>query len=166
MLLSLLLTSQLWLMSDRASIWNADKISDHTVFMQGSNLTESAFDSEEIRGKNVLLLIHGYNNNSKEALSTYRLINAHVSAFKDNRQTKFYDIVLGYLWPGNDQSVEYYDARRHVSELAKTLRSHLEFLAASSGKVDVLAHSMWNNHVLEALIYPSIGNKKIDKNFK
>src|ERR1700730_15722039 len=100
MLLGLLLASQFWLMSDCASFWNPDKISDQTAFMLASNSNKTALDSREIKGKNILLLVHGYNNNPEEALSTYRLVNIHISAFKDRHLSKFYDLVIGYLWPG------------------------------------------------------------------
>jgi esterase/lipase superfamily enzyme len=165
MLLSLLIASQFWLMSDRASFWNADKISNDTEFMEVSGLQKMAFDIEKIKGKNVLLLVHGYNNDPEEALSTYRIINIHVSAFKDTHHSEFYDFVIGYLWPGDDSVLKYYDAKRHASMLAKTMRSHLELLSSSAARVDVLAHSMGNRLMFEALNYPSSLTKKIVHNF-
>ncbi|HEY2810251.1 MAG TPA: alpha/beta hydrolase [Rhabdochlamydiaceae bacterium] len=165
MLLDLLLASQFWLMSDRASFWDANKISNHTEFMQDSNPKNIILYNKEIKNKNVLLLVHGYNNNPEEALSTYHLVNLYVSAFKAKAQSKFYDLVIGYLWPGDDSPLKYYDAKRHVSKLAKTMRSHLEILSASAARLDVLAHSMGNRLVLEALNYAPSGNKKIVHNF-
>ncbi len=165
MLLGLLLASQFWLMSDRTSFWNADKISDHTEFMEKANIQKTTFDSKEMKGKNVLLLVHGYNNKPEEALSTYRLINIHVSAFKNKHHSKFYDLIIGYLWPGDDSPLKYYDAERHVSKLAATVRSHLELFSASSARVDVLAHSMGNRLMFEALNFHSNAAKKIVHNF-
>ncbi|MBS0604555.1 MAG: alpha/beta hydrolase [Verrucomicrobia bacterium] len=164
MLFGLLLASQFWLMSDRDAFWDAEKISNHTEFMQDSIQRITALDSRQLKGKNVLLLVHGYNNSPEEALSTYRLINMHLSSFKDSRRSKFYDLIIGYLWPGDDSSLEYYDAKRHVSKLAMTMRSHLEFLSASAARVDVLAHSMGNRLVLEALDYRTQGDKKVVHN--
>jgi esterase/lipase superfamily enzyme len=163
MLLGLLLASQFWLMSDRASFWDDEKISNHTEFMHGDNLQKATLSSTETHGKNILLLVHGYNNDPEEALNTYRLINIHLSSFA--HQPKLYDLIIGYLWPGDDSSLEYYDAKRHVSKLAKTMRSHLEFLSASAARVDVLAHSMGNRLMLEALNYHSNVTKKIIHNF-
>ena len=163
MLLGLLLASQFWLMSDRASFWDDEKISNHTEFMHGSNLQKATLSSKETKGKNVLLLVHGYNNDPEEALTTYRLINIHLSSFA--RQPKLYDLIIGYLWPGDDSPLEYYDAKRHASKLASTMRSHLEFLAASAARVDVLAHSMGNRLMLEALNYYSNADKKIIQQF-
>lgn len=165
MLIGLLLAAQFWLMSDRDSFWNADKISDHTEFMKVPDNQRTPFDSETIKEKNVLLLVHGYNNDSTEALSTYQVINSHVSKFMDKNGSNFYDLVLGYLWPGSQNSLKYLDAKRRVSKLAKTMRAHLEFLHASSARVDVLAHSMGNRLLFEALNYPSNGTKKIVQNF-
>ena len=165
MLISLLLASQLWLMSDRGSFWDAEKISDQTKLETDSNRKNPSLASEEIKGKNVLLLIHGYNNDEKEALSTYRLIHAHVSAFMDMQRSQFYDLVIGYLWPGYDDSWEYFDAKQNTSELSKIMRSHLKTLSASAAKVDVLAHSMGNRLLLEALNYPSFKKKKVVQNY-
>lgn len=162
MLLDLLLVSQFLLMSDRASFWDDDKISKHTEFKLGSTLQNTTVDREEINGKTVLLLVHGYNNDPEQALSTYRLINIHLAS---TRHTQLYDFIIGYLWPGDDDPLKYYDAKRHVSKLAKTMRSHLEFLSASAAKVDVLAHSMGNRLMLEALNDPSNAPKKLIHNF-
>jgi esterase/lipase superfamily enzyme len=151
-------------MSDRAFFWDAEKISNRTAFYQNSN-PETILESKEIENKNILLLVHGYNNDAAQALSTYQLINVHVSEFKDGRDSKFYDLVIGYLWPGDDSGLEYYDAKSHVSKTAPKMRSHLEFLSASAAKVDVLAHSMGNLFVLEALNYQSSPDKKILQNF-
>lgn len=164
MLPGLLLAAQLLLMSDRASFWNADKISDHTEIEWESTQKNVTLTSREIKGKNVLLLVHGYNNNAKEALSTYRLINVHVSTFKDHH-SKFYDYVIGYLWPGYDKTWDYFEAKHNVSKLAQRMRSHLEFLSASAEKVDVLAHSMGNRLMLEALDHPSQQKKKLVQNY-
>lgn len=164
MLLSLLLASQFWLMSDRASFWDADKISDQTAFMLDSNPKRTTLNSKEIKGKNVLLLVHGYNNGPEEALSTYRLVNLHVSALKNSHQANLYDLVIGYLWPGDDSPLEYYDAKLHVLRLAKVMRSHLQFLSGSAARVDVLAHSMGNRLIFEALNDHSNGGKKLVHN--
>lgn len=165
MLHGLLLASQLWLMSDRASFWDAEKISNHTEIAEESIQGNIALICEKIKGKNVLLLVHGYNNDAMEALSTYRLVNVRVSAFINSQHSKFYDYVIGYLWPGYDDAWEYFEAKHHVSELAKKMRSHLEFLSDSAAKVDVLAHSMGNLLMLEALDYPSYQKKKLVHNY-
>jgi esterase/lipase superfamily enzyme len=159
MLLSLILASQFWLMSDRASFWDAEKISDRTEWMKGPIFQESILDLKEVKGKNVLLLVHGYNNSVEDALSTYRLVNVHVCAFRG------YDVVIGYLWPGDDCPLQYYDARRHAAKLATTMRSHLELLAASASRIDVLAHSMGNRLMFEALKLPSLSPKKLIHHF-
>ena len=44
------------------------------------------------------------------------------------------------------------------------MRSHLEFLSASAARVDVLAHSMGNRLVFEALDFPSNRGKKVVHN--
>ncbi len=165
MLFEVLLTSQFWLISDRAAFWDAEKISDETEIELNSIKKSMALIGQEVKGKNVLLLVHGYNNDAKEALSTYNLINTHVSAFVDVQQSHFYDYIIGYLWPGYDDTWEYFEARSHVSKLANKMRSHLEFLSASAAKVDILAHSMGNRLVLEALNYRPLQEKRLVHNY-
>lgn len=163
MLSILLLVSQFWLMSDRSCFWDAEKISDQTLFYSSSKI--QTLDSKEIAGKNILLLVHGFNNNATQALSTYELINAHISEFENDHNACYYDLVIGYLWPGDDSRLEYFDAKSHVPKVAQKLRSHLEFFSSFAAKVDVLAHSMGNLVVFEALDYQSLKKKKILQNF-
>lgn len=165
MLTAFLFASQFYLMSDRAFFWDAEKISNYTAIIQSSNPETIPLEGKEIEGKNILLLVHGYNNNAAQALSTYQLINSHVSEFTDDRKSKFYDLVIGYLWPGDDSRLEYYDAKSRVPKIAQKMRSHLEFLSASAASVDVLAHSMGNLLLLEALDYKPTNGKKILRNF-
>jgi esterase/lipase superfamily enzyme len=162
MWLGLLLVSQFCLMSDRAFFWDTEKISVGTSFCEVLNPKIKALDSKEIEGKKVLLLVHGYNNDFAEALSTYQLINTHVSTFEDS---KCYDLIIGYLWPGDDSALEYYDAKSRIPILAKRMRNHLTFLCSSAAQVDVLAHSMGNLLVLEALNDQFSLNKKPVQNF-
>lgn len=164
MLPCLLLASQFLLMSDRASFWDPQKISDQTKIEQESTEKNVILASHDIKGKNVLLLVHGYNNNAQEALSTYCLINAGLSGIMGHQRSKSYDYVIGYFWPGYDNSLEYFKAKHNVPELAKKMRAHLEFLSAA-GRLDVLAHSMGNFLMLEALDYTPHQKKKLVRNY-
>ena len=157
MLHSIILASQLWLMSDRGSFWDAEKISYQTQAERDFNAKDTIAANPEIHGKKILLLVHGYNTDAKEALATYRLINLHVSYL--------YDLVIGYLWPGYDDSWEYFEAKHNVPALAEKMRSHLECLSASTVRMDVLAHSMGNRLMLEALRYIPSQKKKIVQNY-
>src|SRR5580698_966917 len=100
MLSGLLLASQLLLVSDRASFWDPDKLSTQTKIVQEATQKDIPLSGWNIKGKNILLLVHGFNNNAQEALSTYRLIDANLSAFMNEHHSSSYDYVIGYLWPG------------------------------------------------------------------
>jgi len=82
-----------------------------------------------------------------------------------DQKSKSYDYVIGYLWPGYDDAWEYFEAKQHVSKLVKKMRMHLELLADSGAKVDVLAHSMGNFLMLEALACPYSQKKKLVQNY-
>jgi esterase/lipase superfamily enzyme len=165
MLSGLLIASQFLLVSDRASLWDPDKLSTQTIIMQEPTEKKIPLIKWNMKGKKVLLLVHGFNNNAQEALSTYRLIDTNLSTFMNERRSSSYDYVIGYLWPGYHEAWEYFEAKQNVAKLAIKLRSHLEALADSGAKVDVLAHSMGNFLVLEALNYPSPQNKKLVNNY-
>ena len=165
MLTCLLLASKFLLMSDRASFWDPDKISDHTQIVQESNQKAVTLTSQDVKGKSVLLLVHGYNNNAKEALSTYCLINTSLSGFMGKQRSGSYDYVIGYLWPGYHKSLEYFEAKHNVSQLAEKMRAHLELLSTSAAKLDVLVHSMGNFLMLQALDYSPLQQKKLVHNY-
>ena len=135
MLSGLFLASQLLLVSDRASFWDPDKVSSQTIIMQDSTEKNIPLTGWNIKGKKVLLLVHGFNNNAQEALSTYRLIDTNLSTFMNERRSSSYDYVIGYLWPGYHEAWEYFEAKQNVAKLAIKMRSHLEALAEAGAKV-------------------------------
>lgn len=130
-------------MSDRFQFWDADRISDLTKVIE--NGKEKNVNFTEFTGKKVLLLVHGFNNSAEDAMHTYSQINIHFSSFH------LYDIIIGYLWPGYQNRLEYFSAERNAKALADRMRLHLSLLSTFAVEVDLLAHSMGNRLVLEAL---------------
>ncbi|MES2345471.1 MAG: alpha/beta hydrolase [Chlamydiota bacterium] len=145
----ILLAANLLLMSDRDLFWDADKIAQTTEISWDQST--SRVSTDVLRGKKILVLVHGFNNDAKDALSTYRTINEHFSTLLDADGNNFYDLVIGYLWPGCDEGLDYYYAKKNVRKLASRMRSHLTLFDTYASQVDVLAHSMGNYLVLEAL---------------
>src|SRR5271163_1739228 len=113
MLSGLLIASQFLLVSDRASFWDPDKLSTQTIIVQEPAEKNIPLTGWDIKGKRVLLLVHGYNNNAQEALTTYHLIDANLSAFMNEHHSLSYDYVIGYLWPGYHESWEYFEAKQN-----------------------------------------------------
>ncbi len=160
MLSYLLLATQFLLMSDRAGFWDPEKISHHTKIMDESTEQKVTLTAQDMEDKNILLLVHGFNTDPKQVLTNYRLIHHHLSEFAGSKP---YDYVVGYLWPGGDEPLEYFKAKHHVEELVKRMRSHLEFFSAPAARLDVMAHSMGNFLMLEALDYAP--ERKLVRNY-
>lgn len=168
-----LLAANFLVMSDRSQFWDADTISAETKVIEKGKVKNVNF--AEFTGKKVLLLVHGFNNTAEEALATYSEINKHLSTLG------LYDTIIGYLWPGYNSRTEYFSAEKNAETLAARLRLHLSLLATFAIKVDLLAHSMGNRLVLEALesdskhqkrklinnfysLAPAVNEDSIDKN--
>ncbi len=142
-LLKLVLASSLILMSDRENFWTADDLSDRTEELANGKVTPVSFD--ELTGKRVLLLVHGYNSTSDGALDHYQTIQKNLDPFD------LYDTMIGYFWPGCDLGLEYYAAEKNTQKLAPRMHAYLETLSDTAAHLDVLAHSMGNRLILEAL---------------
>ncbi len=140
-----LLASSFLLMSDRAQFWDADKISSETEMIEG--LEEEPVDFKEFKDKKVVLLVHGFNSSFNAALHRYHQINKQINVLD------LYDTVIGYLWPGYESGLEYFAAKKNAEKLAERMRLHLIALSSSAATVDVIAHSMGNRLLLNALEY-------------
>jgi esterase/lipase superfamily enzyme len=147
-MLNILLVTRLLLMSDRDQFWETDKIAKENV------ADKSAIDPAQLKDKKILLVVHGFNNTAEDALESYRTVARHVESLKDTQGEALYDYVIGYLWPGYDSKLEYYPARRHAAKLKDKMQGHLQFLLTHAAKIDVMAHSMGNRLMFEALNMP------------
>lgn len=153
-----LATASFLIMSDRAEFWDSDKIGKETEAIVNGEQIPADFSS--FAGQRVLLLVHGYNNDADEALATYRTIQKNIDGMN------LYDAVIGYLWPGCDEKLEYFYAEKNAAELASRAKSHIQNLSQSATHLDILAHSMGNRLMLEALQNASSEKgKKLVRNF-
>ncbi len=146
----MLLAANYLVMSDCEHFWNVDDISKETEIQSHAQI-----DLKEFKDKRVLVLVHGYDNTPQEALAHYRLVYDHLVGLVNSEGKNYYEVVIGYLWPGYDDTLDYYAAKKHAEELATRTRSHLVLLSSVAAKVDILAHSMGNRLVFKALSYPS-----------
>lgn len=163
---SFLLAAQMILWSDRADFWDPDHLSNTTAEMTRLGEIHTELHIDELVGKRVLVLIHGYNNSTKDALTTYQQVSERFTQLKDPNGQELYDIVIGYLWPGNDSRYEYYEAKAHTVELALRFQSALQQLSSQAKSVDLFAHSMGNRLTLEALkLFPETSEKAPIQNF-
>lgn len=116
--------------------------------------------SEMVAGKNVLVMVHGYNCDFQGTLDTYQQVlstqlrgtaYAHPAA----------DVVIGFFWPGGDRSHDYFDARQRVDAIGRQFSGILATLR-TAGRVDINAHSLGCRLVLKALGQPGIATPVVD----
>ncbi len=157
---TLLLATKFLLMSDRADFWDPDTVSLDTEEMEMIGSKQSLFDFRQFRKKNILLLVHGFNNSPKDAIATYHQINNHLNTLQNSYGESLYDVIIGYLWPGGDSRFDYFSAERTADALANRVGFHLNALAFFSNRLDILAHSMGNRLILNGLNLLSLHNQQ------
>lgn len=160
LMLKLSLAALIPFVSDRYDFEDPDKISDNTQQRLVNLSTNESMKMttgqllSQVSGKNVLVLVHGYNNPYDSVLPAYEKYINHTH--------DAYDLVIGYLWPGGDGRSEYFSARgRVVNEIDVRLLALLTSLNAVAKNIDLYAHSMGCRLSLEAL---DLANEKLVRN--
>lgn len=100
----------------------------------------------EIRGKRVCILVHGYNNEFFEVCDAYQIMESKIHS----DLPAAFDLVLGYTWPGGDHKLEWWDAKSRANAVARRFRQLLESLCAVS-VIDLISHSLGARVCLKAL---------------
>ncbi|WP_194847610.1 alpha/beta hydrolase [Candidatus Neptunochlamydia vexilliferae] len=131
--------------SDRHGFTDPDSLSASTVITEDlkKGITQDQW-IQATRGKNIAVLIHGYNNEFEKAMNyCSRIIE---------KSAHLYDTFICYFWPGGDRVIEYLSARnRAVNYLPSRVASLLGEIAHLGRNVDVFAHSMGCRLTLEAM---------------
>lgn len=112
--------------------------------------------AEQMRGKHILILIHGYRNPLANVAASYQrvlkgLIDAklmHNPAIPDSTG---YDLVLGFVWPGFETLVGFFPAIPFANRSAGYFRSLLELASRNALTVDVQTHSLGARVALQTL---------------
>ena len=112
-----------------------------------------------IKDKRVLLLLHGYNNEEFDVLRAYQIIENKTQAILPD----YYDLVIGYSWPGGDDALDYFAAKRRASAIAPRLGNWLPKIKSQVSHLDVMTHSMGTRLLLSALQLEETA--KIDRSF-
>jgi esterase/lipase superfamily enzyme len=143
-----------------------DKIAPQTQFFWDPDSQNGDIDSQSLKDKHVLLIIHGYNNTFDFAIKSIHEVNKSISQMKNSEGNNLYDLVIGYIWPAYDNFLDYSLAADHVDKLKSRVRKHLMDLYQVTPHIDVIAHSLGNKVVLEALnFYPADAKRPIVKHF-
>lgn len=157
MFIPLLAVASMFMVSDRDAVWNSNEISPKTQFASADEkeMTSVLNDKQvqdflfSLKGKKILMLVHGLDIMPMRPLSYYFDIQANVNGTSD---TAPYDYIIGYLWPCLDQYYYYFSAKERANEMAPRFRSLMQkFKHHGASQIDVVAHSMGNKLVLDSV---------------
>jgi len=152
--------------SHKDNLNNLGLVTPQIVQFVNENTQKLSLDQLEamVLGKRVLLLVHGFNSVWSEVCGSYKQIEANLqNAALAANTANLYDLVIGYMWPGEDHKIDYplavINSKRHISAMADILKQ----LSAKVQKLDVISHSLGCFLTLSAIGYynnakPIIGN--------
>ncbi len=160
--------------------WNNELIATQTSHAWLSSNGEVQISPHEyqdalssLKDKKVLVLIHGLKNLRDEVLESYSSTSKQVAEILYQREpslldriqgfifqltgfwqpssSQAYDAVVGISWPSFTHELYYYHAKNNAQELAPKVAAHLCEISKIAKHVDVLAHSLGNFMLFEAL---------------
>ncbi len=152
--------------------------------LEGSKLKiltedELADTLDSLKGKRILVYVHGLKNTLEDVLLSHQALHRNISpltiktsyyqriksvfmyyvagyseseAYQNQRP---YDVFINYSWPSYDNEFYYYSAKEHAKVLSPRLADHLHKLSGVAQEVDVMAHSLGNFLLFEALSHPN-----------
>ncbi len=112
--------------------------------------------AEQMRGKHVLILIHGFRNPLTNVASSYqRVLKGLIDSGLMNDPAigagPGYDLVLGFTWPGFETPIGFFPAVPFANRSGGFFRSLLELVSRNAKTVDVQTHSLGARVALQAL---------------
>ena len=106
--------------------------------------------ARQMRGKHVLILVHGFRNPLKNVAASYQQLLKGLIDAKLMEGTG-YSLVLGFTWPGFETPLGYFPAIPFANRSAGYFRSLLELASRNARTVDVQTHSLGARVALQAL---------------
>lgn len=100
---------------------------------------------EMIHGKNVCLLIHGYNSDFDRAMVSYETI-----MYQMKQRNMPYDYIIGYMWPGSKIAAAFKLAEWRSDRAGVRLATIVKTFDTFAKSVDVQTHSLGARVALEA----------------
>lgn len=138
------------MISARNDFWSSTELSDtdeiREVNLNDDSLGDSVDKDEfmkKLDDKKVLLLVHGYNNEEDDVVRAYNIIESNVnSLLRTGNGTPIYDIVIGYTWPGGNDSLDYFAAKRRASAVSPRVNRWIDAMKRKGATIDIMGHSM------------------------
>lgn len=147
----------MYLISSRESFWSDTELSVHDAIKEvdlvGDRPSRDVDDHEaflsDLSGKKILVLVHGYNNEPEDVHNAYAIIENRIASSVANENA--YHQIIGYIWPGGDDPLDYFSAKGRANALARRFGIWLQRMSDNEITVDVMGHSMGPRVILKAL---------------
>lgn len=135
----------MYIVSCRRGFWrkgrflrNGEAYRIANVDRDGNTSSKTLSDyQKKIENKKVLLLCHGYNNPKDSVVGAYHLIKA-----KHRRIVDYFDVVVGFTWPGGRGALSYVAADARSPKAAKRFRKLLQETIPACSELGVMSHSL------------------------
>jgi esterase/lipase superfamily enzyme len=117
----------------------------------GTVVHPSAF-VQEVAGKRLTVLVHGYNNEELDVVKSYGTIDSQMRmlGFLDGGGAP-YDLLVGFVWPGGAVGVSFPFARQRAGESASRFARVLADLKGAGATIDLNTHSLGAHVAFEGL---------------
>lgn len=138
------------MISARKDFWSSTELSD-TDEVREVNLNDDSLGTpvakdtflKKLDDKKVLLLIHGYNNEEDDVVRAYNIIEKNVNNLLHlDSGSPIYDMIIGYTWPGGDDPLNYYSAKRRASAVSPRVNRWIDDMRSNGATIDIMGHSM------------------------
>ena len=128
--------ASMYMVSCRREFWSATEFSTadeiRELDLNGNGQAASVAPAtflQTVAGKRVTILIHGYNNEQRDVLDSYRTIDEQMRLLGFlGRASSPYDALIGFAWPGGATGVSFPFARARAEDAAPRLRQLLASL--------------------------------------
>jgi esterase/lipase superfamily enzyme len=146
------------IVSCRQDFWSSTEFSTADAIRRvnldtgaSTEVAQAAF-LQDLAGKRVTVLIHGYNNEELDVLKSYSTIDTQMRLLGFlGGSAAAYDALVGFAWPGGALGVAFPFARQRAVEAAPRFARVLTNLQSAGAIIDLNTHSLGAHVTLEAL---------------
>jgi hypothetical protein len=150
--------STMLMVSCRRDFWSATEFSNaneiRRIDLESSTGQGVAHDEflREVQSKRITVLIHGYNNEERDVVGSYNVIDRQMRQLGFlGGQAASYDALVGFAWPGGAVGVSFPFARQRAGESASRFSTLLAALRGVGATIDLNTHSLGAHVAFEAL---------------
>jgi esterase/lipase superfamily enzyme len=150
--------ASMFIVSCRKGFWSATEFSTSDEIRRvdlrtGSGRVAPLSDVlQELAGKRLTILVHGYSNEELDVLRSYQTIDTEMRLLGFlGGEAAAYSAVVGFAWPGGAAGLSFPFARQRAGQAAARFARLLAVLRSAGATIDLNTHSLGTHVALEAL---------------